>query len=103
MQEINKVAVLDQCISGNMSNYKTLLNPMCNQFNEFYKLLKSLCAENTDMQSSVGILFRKEDNNAVFEVTCDCDINDDIFNKPAKGVIVTKHDKVMCFNIQSCK
>ena len=102
MQTIDKVSVLDQCVSGDMSNYKTLLNPMCGQFNEFYTLLKSMI-NNTDMQSSVGILFRKEDNTAVFEVTCECDINEELVNRPVKGAIITKHDKVMCFNIQPCK
>ena len=103
MQTINKTIVLDKCISGNMTKYKTLLNPMCDQFNMFYDVLKSIFVDDA-LESSVDqIVFSINDKTAVFSVSC-TNINDiNIEKSYNKRVHVVKTDDVVCFNVQPNK
>lgn len=64
----NTIGLLDKCISGNYDNFDLLLDPMYEQFIDFYRSLKEIDAE-TGMESSIdNILFKKEGKTALFIV-----------------------------------
>lgn len=105
MQTINKTTVLDKCISGNLKKYKTLMNPMYDQFNIFYDVYKSIF-EDDALESSVDrIVFKsnKKDNIARFNIVCANieNINIDKFHN--KRATVVKTDELVCIDIQPNK
>lgn len=104
MQTINKTIILDQCISGSMKKYKTLLNPMCDQFNTFYDVFKTIFVDDA-LESSVDQIVFSIDNKttAVFSVSCTNIENINIDKKYNKRVNIVKTDDLVCFNVQPNK
>lgn len=105
MQTINKTTVLDKCISGNLKKYKTLINPMYDQFNIFYDAYKSIFMDDA-LESSVDrIVFNSnaKDNIARFNISCSNIKNVNVNDFHNSRVTIVKTDELVCINIQPNK
>lgn len=99
MADINRITMADLCIDGNLDFYRSILDPMYEQFVRFYNVYKDTFKDRED--SVQTIIFSKEDNNvASFHVMCDDDIT---INNVDKRINIVKNEKEICFNVHPNK
>ena len=100
MINATKITIFDDCVNGDLDNFKDILDPMYNQYMRFFKLFKDTFKDRED--SVETIIFKKDDKVATFHVVCNN--NDDIeITNTDKHTTIIKNGKDICFHVHPNK
>ena len=99
MPSVNKISVFDACVNANLDNFKSLINPWYNEFNQFYKTYKDTFDGKNDSVDNI-IFTKAEDSSITFTVVCSDDVT---LQKSTNSISVEKEQDRYKFTVHSNK